>query len=475
MSYALSADPDAQGAPLRLPAAAITGMALVALSASLGSAILPMLHSQLALPSSAVGWLLTAQLVGLVLGLLPMASLVPLAGPRGAFRIGLLAVLGLALLASLPLGYWPMLALRFLLGAATALLLPASLSLLRLSVPAARIGLAVGAAGLAVTLALYLPSLAWIALSWIALGPLQPPAIAFVAGVLAPPLLLAWTLSARAPRDRKLPGRFDPLGMLLAVATLALLLIGIPGLFVLRNLALGVLLVVGLVLLGLWIWQQRGREAPLLPGDLLARPRFRGALLARLLAAAALSLAELVLIIHVMQGWRLGPGALGVPVSLAGLLVGLAALAAGWLLDRRPGAPLVSLGALLLAAGYTLFAALPPGQAAGLLLLGLLALSVGRGLVEAGLTTRLLRSAPVGRSPAAGALQALVEGVARMAAPILLALAAMLPRLGGGGAVQALVLATILALLAAAAGFLGRVEEEGEQGPEGPDARIFSD
>ncbi|WP_131829785.1 MFS transporter [Teichococcus deserti] len=468
-SPASSPAAEAEASPFRLPAAALLGLALVALQGSIGAMVLPILHAQLALPATSLGWLLSAQLAGLVLGLLPLASLVPVAGPRRAFRLGLVAALVMGLLACLPMGFWPMLALRLLQGAATALLLPASLSLLRLSVPGARIGLAVGAAGLGVAVALYWPSLVWIGLDRLGLPPLG-----MVAAALAPPTVAAWLLSTTAPRDRRLPGRFDPLGMLLAVATLALLLVGIPGLFVLGNLLLGVLLVIGLVLLGLWIWQQHGREAPLLPGDLLARPRFAGALLVRLLAAAALSLAELVLIHHVMRGWGIGPGALGLPLAFAGMLAGLAALGGGWLLDRRPAAPVLPLGAVLLAAAYALFAALPPDEARALLLLALLAAGIGRGLVEAGATTRLLRSAPVGRSPAAAAAQALVEGIARMAAPFLLALAAMLPALGGE-AVRALALAAVFAGLAAAASFIGRVEEEGEDGPEAPDARVFSD
>ncbi|WP_419898787.1 MFS transporter [Roseomonas sp. USHLN139] len=464
-----AADP-AEASFSRSSAAAIAGLALVALQGSLAAMLLPLLAAPLALSSTELGWLFSAQLAGMVLGLLPMASLVPLAGPRGAFRLSLLMVLGTALLAALPLGYAPTLALRLLQGIATALLLPASLSLLRLSAAGGRLGLAVGAGGLAAALSLYLPSLAWLLLNALNLLP-----TGLAAAVLAPVALAGWALSSAAPAARQLPGGFDPLGMLLSVATLALLLVGIPGLLLLRNPLLGALLLGGLVLLGLWIWQQRGREAPLLPGDLLARPRFTGALLARLLATAALALAELVLINHVVRGWGIGPAVLAVPLGLAGLLAGAAALAAGWLLDRRPAAPLLPLAAVLLGAGYTLFAALPPGEAAGLLLLGLLALAAGRGLLEASITIRLLRSAPPGRSPAAAAAAALVDGLARLAAPLMLALALALPTLTGGEAVQALGLAALLALLAALAGCLGQAGDEDLQGSQEPDTRVFSD
>lgn len=388
--------------------AVLTGLGMAVLPTAGLSILTPWVMQRLALPASTAALLQTAYPVGLILTALPMAALAARIGPRRGFLAALLALALLVPAAALPLDFAPLVGLRFLAGGASALLLCAGWSLLRRVLGEARLGLGLGLAELAVLPALLLVQIsAGFALS--SFGSL---------GILVPTLLLAvpsLILGVIAlPETEEARPRFDGLGAVLSVLCLGLLLAA-AALAAVRPVMALLVLNLGLMLSGLWVWQQWRRPAPLLPLDLLARPGLAGPLAAALAGGLVLTGVDVALPLHLKA-----LGGLSLE-SVSGVLTGLAGLAAGaGFLAGRSGAPrLARIGMGLAAAGL---AALAWGGGAGstlpVLVVGLLAVSIGHGLFTVGNRLAVLRAAAPARTPAAAGLLVLAGGLGTLFGPL---------------------------------------------------------
>lgn len=393
-------------AGLRMAALPTTGMAI----------LMPWVMQQGAFPIATAAVIESAHTYGLILGALPMAALAARLGPRRGFLAAILALAGLVPAAALPLDLVPLFALRLAQGAASALLLCAGWSLLRRLFGEARLGLSLGVAELAALPALLLVQIsAGLALSYLAfLGSL---------GILVPTLLLTLPSlilgSVALPEEDTPRPRFDGLGAVLSVLCLGLILAAVP-LAVIRPVVALLVLNLGLMLSGLWIWQQWRRPAPLLPLDLLARPELAWLLAAAFAGNVALTAADTGLLSR-LDGFdglsRDGAG--GVFLGLAALTAG-----AGFHAGRSGAPPLARIGMGLTAAGLAALAVgRPDGGTAtawAILAAGLLAFGLGRGLFSVANALALLRAAPPEPNAAATGLFVLAGGLGTLLGPLYL-------------------------------------------------------
>ncbi|MDU7519937.1 MAG: MFS transporter [Roseomonas mucosa] len=424
-------------------AALVLGLAVATLPGALSALLTIAIMGRLALTPQWLALLHPPYPIGLVLGALPAAALAARYGKRRAFLIALALVGALSVAAALPLPLWPLLGLRLLQGMASAGLLAAGLALVRPVFGAAGAGLGYALAVMAgVAGAALLPPLLGVGYSLLGVPGMVGPALALTAGAL----LLCWrTLPAGEPGT----GRFDALGAMLALACPGLLLAALytaP----FRPWRGVVLLVLGLLVLGLWVFQQRRRSDPMLPLDLLAVPEFRRGAGTALLGGLAVSAAGLALLPQ-LSARGLPPDApIGLLLLAGPVAAALSALTTGLATPWRWTA---ATGALLVAGG-TAALALAAGGLPGAVLV-VLVLGAGRGMLDFGVTQGLVDGVPPGRGAAAagmvvGALSlgAVLAPFATMLLPFLWLGGAM--RGGAAGAVTyGLGLATLAALLAA--------------------------
>lgn len=413
----------------RQPAAVIAllaGLALLALPNILTSFLLPLILNRLALSIQVVVTLNTAHTLGLVLGALPMAALSARIGARRCFLVAAcgVALSSVAMLA--PMEFIPLLLLRLLQGIASAALLAASLALLRQVFGDGRFGWGLGLAGLAAGWSLFmLPMTA----GWLG-GVVGTPGLA-VPGIvlLLAALLLGWR---SLPRPDMAPQPFDILGTVLSLATFCLLLASLyllpfrPALLVHPPiLQSAILLLLGLLALALWIWQQSGRAAPMLPLDLLSTFRLGWPMAAACFGTLALMAAEIALATQMMSSWRMPPERIGLLLSVPAAMAALASLAGGWYVRRLPRRLPALAGALLMAGGLAVLAWLEPGPAfQPPLTLGLVLYGAGRGLFELGNTLLLVGGVPASRSSAAAGLLVWARGLGTLLISVCLMLAA---------------------------------------------------
>lgn len=393
--------------------AVLTGFGMAALPTTGMAFLMPWVMQQGAYPASTAAVIQTAHTYGLILGALPMAALAARLGARRGFLAALLALTGLVPAAALPLDLMPLLGLRLAQGIAAALLVCAGWSLLRRLFGEARLGLGLGLREVTV-----LPALLLLQMS----AGFALPRFGSL-GILVPTLLLAGPslilgLLALPKEDAPRP-RFDGLGAVLSVLCFGLFLTTVP-LALIRPVAALLVLNLGLMLLGLWIWQQRRQPAPLLPLDLLARPGLAWPLAAAFAGNVALTAADTALLSHLSARAGLLQDSVGV------VFLGLAALTAGaGFYAGRSGAPrLARIGMGLAAAGLAALAVgLPDGGAAGgwpILAAGLLAFGIGRGLFAVANVLALLRAAPPERNAAATGLFVLAAGLGTLLGPLYL-------------------------------------------------------
>lgn len=408
--------------------AVLLGLAATLLPGALSSILLPLELQRLGLPAAATPAFATGFQLGILLAALPLAALAERIGARRCFLAALAASGLLALPMVLPLALWPLLGLRLAQGVAFAALTASGLALLRQLLAEAQLGLALGLAGLAGAAALLLlPWLSGLLLYRVGPGAMLLPGLILVLAAW----LLAWlSLPEALPPEAAAPRPpYDGAGALLGLLCTGLLIAALQ-LSLARPLAALLLLVLGLMALALWLWQQLGRQrrglVPLLPLDLLARPGPGWALAALLSGALGLAVMEVALISRLLALSEMRPAGLGGLVALAVLAGGAAALLGGWRARRLPRGVLPLAGALLLTLAILALAALPPGTPGALLVLVMLGFGAGRGLFETGNLLTLLEAVPPARSAAAIGLMLLARGLATLLLPFFIGL---LPRL----------------------------------------------
>ncbi|WP_147256724.1 MFS transporter [Pseudonocardia hierapolitana] len=366
---------------------------------------LPAISTALSPSAAQLLWLVDVYPLVLAGLLVTMGTLGDRVGRRRTLMVGVAGFGAVSLIAAFATDATHLVAARALLGFFGAMLMPATLALLRTIFrdrAQRRFAVAVWATGFAAGSALG-PIVGGLLLQhfwWGSVFLVNVP-VMLVLLVLGPALL---------PESRMAnPGRFDPLGVVLSLlamapAVLAVKIVAHDGVTATAALALLVAVVAGVLFVRRAEARRAAGEEPLLDVTLFASPVLRLSALANATTMFALtgllffSAQYLVLV----QG--LSPMDAGL-VLLPGFVVTmLAGLTAARLGRRYPLRALVPAGLLLAASGYLLCTLMGAGSSVAVLLAASVLVGAGIGLSETVTNDAILTAAPADRAGSASAV-----------------------------------------------------------------------
>lgn len=380
----------------------VATMVLSSLGTSVANVALPVLATDFGAPLGAVQWVVLAYLVTTTALVVPAGRIGDTAGRRRVLAAGVVVfALGCGLAAVAP-WVWLLVAARAVQGAGGAVMLALTLALVRESVPADRVGSAMGLLGTASAVGT-------------ALGPsaggllVAGPGWRWIFGLLAPVAVLVAVALLRlvpsgVPAGRR-PVPADRSGVVLLTATLVL--------YGLASTTPAPLLpaVAAVVALGAFVLVERRATAPVL--DLRA---LRGQGLTTGMAANV-AVATIMMTTLVVGPFQLSV-ALGLPLATTGVVMAVGPVVsmvtgapAGRLVDRLgTGRPVVA-GLVLMLAGVLVIAFVP--RAAGVLgyLAGIVLLTPGYQLFQAANNTAVLTAAGAAEQGAASGALSLARNV----------------------------------------------------------------
>jgi DHA2 family multidrug resistance protein-like MFS transporter len=373
------------------------GTALLVLDGAIANVALPTIARDLNVTNAAVTNVVAVYQLVLVMALLPFSSLGDRIGHRWFYQAGQLLFLVASALCLFANGFIVLLLLRALQALGAAMALSVSAAMLRQIYPARQLGSGMGINSVIVASA----------------SALAPTAGGFIVGhapwqwvfVAAVPFTFVSLLLGRALPD---PVRKDQppqwLSGLWSALTM-LLLIGGLQLATHESFALGaVLAILGVVSLVLLVRRERGRHAPVLPVDLLARPVLGLSALGAVMCFIAAGSLMLSLPFRFEEALGYAPeevGMLLLPFPLTMLVV---APLAGWMSDRIAPTKLGVTGMAIAVAGLLLLAFMPDRAGAWGISWRLSLTAAGFGLFFAPNSRLLIGQAPRERAAAAGGL-----------------------------------------------------------------------
>lgn len=380
----------------------LSAMALVVLDSGFVAIALPTIAAELGETPARSVMAVSACQLALLMGLLPIAHVADRFGYRRLFAIGV-AVFGCAsLLCALAPSLMWLVAARFLQGLGGAAIMALGIALLRTALGQDRLGSAIAwNATLVAICSAAAPAIGALVLSaagwpWLFLVGLPIAAVALIAARALPA-----TAPSGSPVD--LPG----IAFYAAGAASIVLTAELAATPLLAGAALLVALGCGLRLVS----RERGKTAPLVPLDLLARRPFRAAVAASTFLFTAQSAGLLALAFHIQLA--LGRSALSAGLTLALWPIAVAATApvASRIAERYPSGWICAAGGVLLALGLAGAAVWPGGEPLAPLAACATICGLGFGLFQVPSNRAMFLGAPPERSAAAGGMQ----GTARLA------------------------------------------------------------
>ena len=382
--------------------AVLAGTVLVVLNAAIANIALPTIARSLQVVPAMSVWVATAYQVALLMALLPCAALGESVGYRRIFTGGVAVFTGASMLCALAPSLFWLVAARFLQGLGGAAVMALGIALLRMVVPQQQLGSAIGWNALAVALSS-------------AAGPMMGAAILsgaswpWIFAVNLPLGVLVLFLARALPQVSGTARRLDLFSVALNAGAFAALIAGAE-LFLARPATAATLLTVAAIAMAKLVRRELPKEAPLMPLDLLHADDFRLSAIASVLFFAGVTAGLIALPFYLQNGLGQDAWMTGLYMTPWPLTVAIAATVAGRLADRTSTAWPRALGCMCLATGLG-GAALWPLEGNPLPLVPLTMLcGLGFGLFNVANNRRMLMSAPVGRSGAAGGMQ----GTARL-------------------------------------------------------------
>jgi DHA2 family multidrug resistance protein-like MFS transporter len=437
--------------------AVLAAMVLAVLDAAIANVALPTIARSLRVSPGMSVWIITAYQTALVMGLLPCAALGESLGFRRVFTTGVAVFTAASVLCALSPSLPWLVAARFLQGLGAAGIMALGIALLRLVVPPAQLGAAIGWNALAVALssaagptigAAILSGLGW---PWLFALNLPGGLVVLIATRALPAL----------------PGTARPLdrfSVALNGGALACLVVGAEWLVARPALAAGLLAAAagGLVAL---VRREMPKVAPLVPLDLLRASSFRLSVIASVCCFSGMTLGLLALPFYLQHGLGQDTLTTGLCMTPWPLMVAAMGPVAGRLAQRLPTAWLCAAGGACLAIGLVAASLWPlHGHPMPLVLLTALC-GLGFGLFQVPNNRNLFLAAPLERSGAAGGMQATARLAGQTAGGIFMSLlfatvsVDAAPRVGLAiGAVLALAAGLVSLLRARPVGIDARVE-----------------
>ena len=412
--------------------ATVLGSGIAFLDATVVNVALPTIGEELDAGISGLQWVVNAYTLTLSGFLLLGGSLGDHYGRRRVFVVGVIWFAAASLLCGVAPSAEALVAARALQGIGGALLTPGSLAIIEASFRAEDRGPAIGAwSGLGGVTAAIGPFLGgWLvqAASWRWIFLINLP--------LA--VLVVWVAQRHVPesRDPSVGRGLDYTGAALAAVGLAGVVYALtdgPGLGWTspRILLAGV---VGVAALAAFVlWERRSRH-PMLPLDIFASRQFTAANLVTFVVYGALGGALFLMPIQLQRVVGFSPLAAGVALIPITLVMLLLSARAGRLSARiGPRVPM-TLGPLLVAAGFVLYTRIGPGASyLADILPGMLVFAFGLTLTVAPLTATVLAAAPAEH---AGMASAVNNTVARAAGLLAVAILPVAAGISGAGALD---------------------------------------
>lgn len=420
-------------------------MAMVVLNATAIQVILPTMARSFEVSPAESVRVMTVYQVALAMALLPCAALGEQLGHKRVFRGGVALYVAASVLCLLSPSLSWLVAARFLQGIGGACVMALGVPLLRLMLPKALVGPAIGWNALAVALASSVgPSLGSLAASaedWRWLFTLQ--------SVLGAAVWLAGSALTPLPGTGAAPDRWS---MGLCAGGVTAIFLGLDRL--LSNPAGSALGVgVGVACIAVLLRRERGASAPLVPVDLLAVAPFRVAAAASVLCFAGVSMALLALPFYLQSSLSIAPREAGLLITPWPLAVAFVAPLAGWLSARVSTGLLCVIGGAGLTVGLAGLAAGFTSSGSHIPLVGLmLVCGLGFGLFQTPNNHLLFLSAPLARIGGAGGVQGTARLLGQTTGALLMSLLFTLMDIGratriGFGIAAALALAAALTSL----------------------------
>ncbi|MFC3099661.1 MFS transporter [Altererythrobacter lauratis] len=393
---------DHPGLPMPRRAFAIVaisfGTALLVLDGTIANVALPTIAANLCVSNAAVTNVVTVYQLVLVMLLLPFSSLGDRVGHRRLYQAGqvlfMLASAACFFASNLPL----LLVLRALQAIGAAMALSVSAGIMRQIYPSARLGTGLGVNSVIVASSSALaPTLG----GWI-VGHVDWHWVFVAAAPLAVvSLMLGQALPDPVRQDRKTDWTssvWSAVTMLLIIGGLQVGTHGNPML----GIALGLAGVASLLSL---VRRERGRPAPVLPVDLLAKPAIGLSALAGMASFIAAGTLMLSLPFRLQVGMGLEPETVGMLLLPFPLTMLVVSPLSGWLSDRIAATKLGVTGMGIAIAGLLLIATMPQEASHAGIAARLAFTAVGFGLFFAPNTRLLIGRSPRERAAAAGGVQ----------------------------------------------------------------------
>jgi DHA2 family multidrug resistance protein-like MFS transporter len=381
-------------------AAILLSITMTVLDSNVVNVALPSMAHEFHASDAASIWVVNSYQVAILIALLPLASLGEIVGYRRISQTGLVVFT----VASLACALAPTLALlsvlRVVQGLGAAGIMSVSSALVRFTYPQKMLGRGIGLNALTVAIAG-------------TIGPTVASAILAVTswrwlfGVNIPLGIVGFLIALRSfPETENAARRLNYAGVALQAGAFGLLILGLQSmahdattLFAVAEIA------AACVFAMLLVRHESGRDAPLIPFDLLRSRLFSLSVLTSIGSFTAQTAALLALPFQIQH--------FGQSAAMTGLLmtpwplgVALAAPVAGRLADRHPAGLLSSAGLLAMSLGLVLLAAFPD-QGSGWNLVWRMALcGMGFGFFQTPNNRTLIGSAPRARTGAAGAMLA---------------------------------------------------------------------
>jgi DHA2 family multidrug resistance protein-like MFS transporter len=398
---------------------------MVVLDASMIVVALPTAARSLSITQSqAVSLVAITQFIALI-GLLPLSALGDRLGHERVFRAGqLLFVLG-SLLCMMAPNLLTLLAARAVQAAGAAAVLSVGIALLRSIYPSALLGRGLGLNGVLVAMGSAIaPSLGGLIVAtlgwrWVFVCPL--------------PLVIGSLLLGRSlPRPASLHHQFDWRGALIYMAAAG----SIAGAFWCiaywwLPIASAALFTMALTVGTLFVRRELRLARPILPVDLLAKPRFALSISAAFVAfcGSMTMLLSLPFLLEALVGDR--PAIIGTLMTAWPLAMMVSAPLAGFLADRVPTGSLSALGMTFACVGYLVIVTAPVDTTHPGLMLRIAMCGFGMGFFISPNSRLLIGSTPRDRTASAGGMLSTTRILGQSSGAALVALL-MQPGIGQG-------------------------------------------
>jgi EmrB/QacA subfamily drug resistance transporter len=372
---------------------ALAGLSLSMLLSSLGTSIanvgLPTLAEDFGVSFQEVQWIILAYLLAITTLIVSVGRLGDILGRRRLLLIGIF----LFTIASILCGFAPnfglLTAARSVQGLGAAIMMTLSMAFVGETVPKERTGSAMGLLGtmsaIGTALGPTFGGVLIIGLGWRAI---------FLAGV--PLGILAFLLAHRyLPDDRVAPktdqAGLDKLGTLLLALTLAAYALAMTigrGSFGLLNLGLLIAAVVGV---GLFALAESRSSSPLIRLAIFLEPGLSAGLAMSTLVSSVLMATLVVGPFYLSRGLDLEPGLVGLVMSVGPLMVALAGLPVGRLVDNFGAGFMTIIGIIGITAGSLLLSMTPASFGIPGYVIPVVAITLGYAMFQTANNTRVMK------------------------------------------------------------------------------------